>query len=132
MKIIIYIGSIFAMMSASTNNIMRTLIKQIVPCTYQLIDFGITDNKGRSLGLQVGTCTGEVTEAPVDHKYGAYVGYNKLGQLFSVNMMVTKNGTSFGAYQPSKHYESMAEVKDAIDKRKKECIARYKKQFTKA
>jgi hypothetical protein len=111
---------------------MRTIVTQITPCIYQQIDFGITDNKGRSLGLQVSICTVDVKEAPADHKYGAYVGYNKLGQLFCVNMMVTKNGNTFGASQYSTHYDTIGEVQDAIDKRKKSCIARYTKQFAKA
>ena len=113
---------------------MRTIVKPITPRTYQQQDLGITDNKGRAIGLQVSICTVDVKEAPEGPvtSGGCYICYDKEGLFFSLNMMVTKNGASFGPSQCSKHYSTIGEVQDAIDKRKKQTIARYKKQSAQA
>jgi hypothetical protein len=113
---------------------IKVIIKQLTPATTEQIEFGIIDNKGRSIGLHVAISTAEFTEVTEDTKcHGFYYKTEaQLGVWFKVSMTCTRDGNWFGASQYPDYYRTIGELQDAIDKRKKSTLARYKKQFAKA
>ena len=111
---------------------IKVTIKQTTPATTEQIDFGVLDNKGRSIGLCIAISTAEFTVAPEDAKGYYWKTEEQIGVWFKVTMTCTRDGNWFGASQYPEYYRTVGELQDAIDKRKKSTSARYKKQFAKA
>jgi hypothetical protein len=110
---------------------IKVTIKQVTPVTTEQIDFGILDNKGRSIGLHIAISTAEFTVAPEDAKSYYWKTEEQIGVWFKVTMTCTRDGNWFGASQYPEYHRTVGELQNAIDKRKKSTFARYTKQFAK-
>jgi hypothetical protein len=110
------------------NHTMKTIITPTTPVSHRREDFGITDAKGRNIGLIATTWLVEATEAP-DGWNGCFYRHFEVGQYIAVRISATRNGGSFGACQPVAYFKTQAEADAAIAKRSKSTRARYAKQF---
>jgi hypothetical protein len=110
------------------NHTMKTIIKQTAPGNNRLVDFGLTDAKGRKIGVIVCTYSLEVAEAPQDWK-GCFYDHLEVGQVIGVRIDASRDNCTFGACQPCQYFKTQAEADAAIAKRVKSTRARYAKQF---
>tara|TARA_R110000868_G_scaffold97004_1_gene266920 strand:- start:37 stop:363 length:327 start_codon:yes stop_codon:yes gene_type:complete len=107
---------------------MKTTIKQTAPSARRLVSFGITDVKGREIGVSISTAPMVATEVPEDWKGIFHRGLEN-GEYISVRISATRNGNEFGSTQPCSYFRTQAEADAAIEKRIKSTRARYAKQF---
>ena len=92
--------------------------------TTRNIDFGIADSKGRPVGLAIVESEVVATEIPEES-----IRWSRLapGEYFAVQMTTTRAGATFGAWQPSQYFETLAERDAAIAKRIKSAKAKAAK-----
>ena len=106
---------------------MRATVTQTTPSARRLVAFGITDPKGREIGVSISSAP--ITVVRDEDSMSSYRGLNEEGDYISVCISPTRNGQEFGACQPSSYYKTQEEADAAIEKRIKSTLARYKKQF---
>lgn len=107
---------------------MKTIIKQTAPAARRIVSFGITDAKGREIGVSISTTPIKAEDAPQDWK-GCFRQDLERGEYISVRITATRNGNEFGSLQPCSYFKTQAEADAAIEKRIKSTRARYAKQF---
>jgi len=86
-----------------------------------LVDFGITDRKGRAIGAQIATWEAEyvpVAADQADKDYGPEGWYinRQPGRYYGFRPWATRNGKHYGAMQPSYLYATTEEREAAIAK----------------
>jgi hypothetical protein len=110
------------------NDGMKASIEQTAPAKHRLIPFGVTDAKGREIGVSISITPVTVTESPEGAR-SYYTCFNEAGEYISVRVSATRNGKEFGSYQSPKFFKTESDANVEVERRVKSARARYEKQF---
>lgn len=93
----------------------------------EVIEFGVADEKGRTIGVEVITTEFDFVEVEGDYGYTLTSGAHK----FFGNVMMTRGGKTFGASQRSSMFDTAAERDAYVARRiaasKKNALKKYGK-----
>jgi hypothetical protein len=106
----------------------KTDVRNVTERSVQVIDFGLVDQKGRKIGMEIYTWEQDFVEVPQDSTSWYRI---PVGHYFIVRGSATRDGQVFGAYQYPIEFKTIEERDAYIEKRIASTKKRYEKTFKK-